>query len=132
MKAATHLFGSVILGAAVWAPWLWDSDYYWDERLGSWQGPYSEGQVVGCALTYALVAAVLSTRLHPVLVTSGMASGFWIVWNVQAAMTDATGLFLVGSILLGLALLVGGTIASGFGYVARLLWQRMRSPEQRT
>lgn len=29
-----------------------------------------------------------STRLHPVLVTFGAANGLWIVWNVQAAMTD--------------------------------------------
>ncbi|MBC7558528.1 MAG: hypothetical protein H7270_04085 [Dermatophilaceae bacterium] len=73
MKAATHLFSSFILGVAVWAFWLRDSDYYWDEALGSWQGPYSEAQVVGCVLTYALMVAVLSTRLHPVLVTVGMA-----------------------------------------------------------
>jgi len=48
---------------------------------------------------------------------------------VQVATTDETGLFLVGSSMLGLALLLGGTVASGSGYVARLLWQRMRSPE---
>jgi len=51
MKAATHLFSSFILGVAVWAFWLRDRDYYWDETLGSWQGPYSEAQVVGCVLS---------------------------------------------------------------------------------
>ncbi len=48
-------------------------------------------------LTYALMVAVLSTRLHPVLVTVGMASGFWVAWNLQAATTHRTGLFMVGS-----------------------------------
>ena len=131
MKAATHLFSSFILGVAVWAFWLRDSDYYWDETLGSWQGPYSEAQVVGCVLTYALMVAVLSTRLNPVLVTVGMASGFWVAWNLQAATADGTGLFLVGSVLVGLALLVGGVIASGAGYAARRLVQRLRSPDRR-
>jgi hypothetical protein len=28
----------------VWAFWLRDSDYYWDETLGSWKCPYSEAQ----------------------------------------------------------------------------------------
>lgn len=74
---------SFILGVAVWAFWLRGSDYYWDETLGSWQGPYSEAQVVGCVLTYALMVAVLSTRLNPVLVTVGMASGFWVAWNCR-------------------------------------------------
>ena len=131
MKAATHLISSFILGVAVWAFWLRDSDYYWDETLGSWQGPYSEAQVDGCVLTYALMVAVLSTRLHPVLVTVGMASGFWVAWNLQVATADGTGLFLVGSVLVGLALLVGGVIASGAGYAARRLVQRLRSPDRR-
>ena len=60
-----------------------------------------------------------------------MAGGFWTGWTVQAAMTDETGLFLVGAILLGLGLLVGGAIGSGSGYLARLLWRRLRSPEER-
>jgi hypothetical protein len=61
--------------------------------------------VVGRLLTFALMVAVLSTRLHPVLVTVGMASGFWVAWNLQGATADGTGLFLVDSNLLGLTLL---------------------------
>jgi hypothetical protein len=44
---------------------------------------------------------------------------------------DGTGLFLVGSVLVGLALLVGGVIASGSGYPSRRLVQRLRSPDRR-
>lgn len=83
-RAVPVLFGAIGLGAAVWGSWLWDTDDYWDLPVGALEGPYRQGQVIGCALTYGLVAA-----------------------------------------------LIGGAIASGSGYVARLLWQRLRSPEQR-
>lgn len=94
-------------------------------------GPYTEAQVIGCVLTSGLVTAVLSARLNPVLVTFGMAGGFWTAWTVQAVDTDETGLFLVGSILLGLALLVGGAVASASGRGAHVLWQRARSEGRR-
>jgi hypothetical protein len=59
MKAATHLFSSFILGVAVWVFWLRDSDYYWDETLGSWQGPYSEAHVTRRAVPPARRATTL-------------------------------------------------------------------------
>lgn len=38
-KALALLLGAFCLGAVVWASWLWESDYYWDEASMSFQGP---------------------------------------------------------------------------------------------
>ncbi len=127
-KTAPVLLGAICLGAAVWGSWLWDTDYYWDVTVGAFQGPYRKVQVIGSALTYGLVAALMSPRWHPVLVTFGLAGGFWTAWTIQAATTDGTGLFLAGAIMLVPALLVGGAIASACGYATRSLVQRLRPP----
>lgn len=102
--------------------WLWDSEYHWDEVSQSFQSPYRTAQVVGCALTYLLVAVLMSWKLRPLLVTMGMAIGFAAVWSAHAAGRDQTGMFLFGTVLLVPVLLGAGVLANVAGTWLRLLW----------
>lgn len=130
-KAVGVMLGAFLVGVAVWGVWLgWDTDYYWDETVGAYQGPYRQMQVVGCALTYALVTAFMSLWWPPLRVTLGVAGGFWTAWTLQAATTDETGLFMVGALLLCPPLLLGAAVASGCGYASRSLLRRLTSRRQ--
>lgn len=115
-------------GFRTWAVWLWESDYYWDEVSQSFRGPYRAAQVVGCALTYLLVAVLMSWKLRPLLVTLGMAIGFAVAWIAHAASRDQTGLLLSGTVLLVPVLLGTDVLASCAGAGLRLLWQRLSPP----
>ncbi|MGD8201310.1 hypothetical protein ACQE98_11665 [Ornithinimicrobium sp. W1679] len=116
----TGLVLALGLGAATYAAWLaWDTEYYFDEAVGAFQGPYRAAQVVGCAVTFGLVTALLAMRWRPVVVAAGACIGFWAFWTVQAATQDESGLFLVGSALLLVGLGAGSAVASAIGYACR-------------
>jgi hypothetical protein len=94
-----------VLGAAIWGAWLgWDRTASYDVITRTVQSPYVTLQVLGCALTVGVVTAVLAGRWHPVAGAAGVTLGFWVVWTVYAATQDASGLFLVGSVLLAIGL----------------------------
>jgi len=132
MTRATTATLTLLLGCAAgsgtWAVWLWESDYYWDEVSHSFQGPYRAAQVVGCALTYLLVAVLMSWRMRPLLVTLGMAIGFSAAWTKHSATRDETGLFLVGTVLVVPVLLGAGALAHYAGTRLRKLGQRLPPP----
>lgn len=108
---------ALLLGAATYGGWLaWDTEYYYDPIVGTDQGPYRPAQVVGCAITFGLVTALLAARTRPVAAASGMTLGFWVLWTIQAGMTDETGLFVVGSIVLLGGLIFGSAIAGAAGH----------------
>lgn len=114
---AATFFVALLLGATVWGAWLgWDREYYFDPEVGAFQGPYRPAQVVGCGLTFLLVTAVLASRWRPVAAALGMTAGFWLVWTVDAATQDETGLFLVGSMMLMVGLVSGSALAALVGY----------------
>ncbi|MDO5501986.1 MAG: hypothetical protein Q4G67_02315 [Actinomycetia bacterium] len=107
---------ALVLGAITWALWLgWDNEYYYDAAVDAYQGPYRPWQVAGCALTFALVTALLAMRWNPFLVAGGTTLGFWLPWTVRAATEDETGLFAVGSALLLIGLAVGSVVAALIG-----------------
>lgn len=107
---------ALVLGAATYAAWLgWDTEYYYDAAVGAYQGPYRPLQVVGCAVTFAVVTALLAMRWRPLIVAAGSSLGFWLPWTVQAAGQDETGLFMIGSALLIVGLAVGSAFASLIG-----------------
>ena len=117
-----------LIGAAIWAAWLgWDHSYYYDAAVGAYQGPYTPWQVIACALTVELLAFLLALAWNPFVVAGGMTFGFWLAWTVQASREDASGLFLVGSIMLLIGLVVGTAIAGVVGYGMRPLLQRLRT-----
>lgn len=119
---------ALLLGAATWGAWLgWDQTNYYDSSIGTHQGPYRPAQVVGCALTFGLLTALLAVRWSGAVVAAGMSLGFWVGWTVQASTQDETGLFVVGSILLFVGLAAGSAVASAIGFAARPLVSRLRS-----
>ena len=111
---------ALALGAATYAAWLaWDNEHYYDAALGVYQGPYRPLQVLGCALTFLLVTALLAARWPPLSVAVGTSLAFWLFWTIQAGSRDETGLFLVGSLFLAVGLSLGSALASVIGYSLR-------------
>ena len=116
---------AVVLGALTWAAWLgWDRTASFDVVTGSVQYPYVTLQVLGCALTVLVLTAVLSARGRPVIAATGVGLGFWLVWTVDAASQDDTGLFALGAIFLAFALVVGTTLAALAGAGVRVFLDR--------
>jgi hypothetical protein len=119
-----------VLGALIWAAWLgWDRTSSYDVISGTVQTPYVTLQVLGCALTVGVVTAVLAGRWHPVAAAGGVALGFWLVWTVHAASSDATGLYAVGSVMLAVGLAGGTALAAALGAGVRAAMDaRRRAP----
>ncbi len=117
-----------LVGAGVWAAWLgWDHSMYYDAAAGAYQGPYRPGQVVASALTVEVITALLALALNPFVVAGGITCGFWLAWTVEASREDASGLFLVGSFMLLIGLVVGTAIAGVVGHQMRPLLRRLRT-----
>ena len=109
-----------LLGAVTWGAWLgWDRTASYDVVTGTVQSPYVTLQVLGCALTVGTVTAVLTALGHPLAGTAGVALGFWLVWTVDAASRDDSGLFVVGSMLLAFGLTLGTSVAAAVGWGVR-------------
>ncbi len=105
-----------LLRASTWAAWLgWDRTASYDVVTGTVQTPYETLQVLGCALTVGTVTAELAARWRPVLAATGVGLGFWLVWTVDAASRDDTGLFAVGSVVLAIGLTAGTAVAASLG-----------------
>ena len=105
-----------LFGAATWLAWLgWDRTASYDVVTDSVQTPYVTLQVVGCALTVLLVTAGLATRWPPLACAAGVGLGFWLVWTVDAGFRDETGLFVVGSVMLGAGLTAATILAAVVG-----------------
>lgn len=114
---------ALVLGAATYAAWLgWDTEYYFDEDIGAYQGPYTTAQVIGCALTFGVVTVLLALCWRPAPVAAGMSLGFWALWTAQASTEDETGLFVVGSMLLLTGLVAGSALAAAIGRAVRARW----------
>ncbi len=117
----------VVLGALTWGAWLgWDRTASYDVVTGTVQSPYVTLQVLGCALTVGTVTAVLAALGHPVAGAVGVALGFWLVWTVDAASTDGSGLFAVGSVMLAFGLALGTTVAAAVGSGVRAAMDAVR------
>ncbi|GAA2909355.1 hypothetical protein Acy02nite_88870 [Actinoplanes cyaneus] len=104
--AATSI---AVLSAAAWLGWLgWDDEYQTDPVTGVESGPYQAWQIAGCALTLLilLIAAVLG-RVRALYASAALTLGFTVAWTIQAALSDDSGLFAVGTLML----LVGLSVA---------------------
>ncbi len=116
-----------LLGAVTWGAWLgWDRTASYDVVTSTVQSPYVTLQVLGCALTVGTVTAVLTALGHPVAGTAGVALGFWLVWTVDAASRDDSGLFVVGSMLLAFGLTLGTSVAAAVGWGVRSVADAVR------
>lgn len=120
MNALRSLAGAALLAVATvvtWYAWLGHDTEYQVDAAGNQSGPYTTMQVAGCVLTLAalLVAAVL-LRVHPLMAAAAMTLAFTVAWTANAAASDETGLFLVGTILVFICMAAGTTVV---GLIAR-------------
>lgn len=98
-----HAVGCAALGMACWAWWLGDTTAV---------GDYSTGQVAGCVLTLAVGCSLLAIRIHPVALAVGVTAGFTSAWTHNAAASDPTGLYLVGTGLVAVGTGAGTLLVS--------------------
>jgi hypothetical protein len=116
-----------VLGALAWGAWLgWDRTGSYDVITGTVQTPYVTLQVLGCALTVGMVTALLAALWHPVAAASGVGLGFWVVWTVDAAVHDASGLYAVGSLMLAVVVAGGTALAASVGTGVRIVMDAAR------
>ncbi|MFQ1004222.1 hypothetical protein [Modestobacter sp. SSW1-42] len=126
-RPAAGFLLALVLGALTWAAWLgWDRTASFDVVTDSVQYPYVTLQVLGCALTVLVLTAVLAARGRPVLAASGVGLGFWLVWTVDAASRDDSGLFVVGAFFLAFGLAAGTALAALAGVGVRTFLARRR------
>ncbi|SDS92766.1 hypothetical protein [Actinoplanes derwentensis] len=107
------------LSALTWYAWLgWDDQYQLDPATGVESGPYEAGQISGCAVTLLvlLVTAVLAGAWE-VPAATALTLGFTVVFTIDAARKDESGLFAVGAVLvfLGVGMASGVVSAIMFG-----------------
>ncbi|MER5623990.1 hypothetical protein ABT061_23430 [Streptosporangium sp. NPDC002544] len=87
--------------------WLgWDRERV-VEPDGSLSGPYEPWQVVGLVACLGILA-VLAGRLGlPKIGTISVAGVMWLCWSIDAAVSDDSGLWAVGAVMLLPAVLLG-------------------------
>ncbi|GIF12836.1 hypothetical protein [Actinoplanes teichomyceticus] len=98
-----------VLSAGAWLGWLgWDDEYQTDPVTGTESGPYQTWQIAGCALTLLiLLSAAVLGRVRPLYASAALTLGFTATWTIQAALSDDSGLFAAGALML----LVGLSVA---------------------
>lgn len=102
-----------VLGAGLWWSWFaWDTAAGTD-AAGSQTGPYAVWQVAGCVLSWIVLAWFGVRALRPFLLTAALPVGFTAAWILTAVLTDDSGLWAVGAVLVA-----GGTVAGN----AALVW----------
>ncbi|MDT4987920.1 MAG: hypothetical protein QOI74_2014 [Micromonosporaceae bacterium] len=107
----------ILIALTVVTWWLWlgrDTTYQTDPVTGAATGPYEAWQVVGCVLSLAAIAVVGGWVLPPWAVVAAMTVSFTVAWSWAAAVTDDTGLWLVGAVLVAVGL-AAGSAALSFG-----------------
>ncbi|MEV5434968.1 hypothetical protein AB0K80_02870 [Streptomyces sp. NPDC052682] len=118
MSRLLPALGAAVLAAALWAAWLgWDQqrDVHPD---GSSTGPYEPWQVIGLVLTLLPPVCWAAARRHiPAAVfgtTAGLTVAAYYDWS-----DDATGLFLIGVLLVMAGSLAATAAVSGVVACAR-------------
>jgi hypothetical protein len=106
----------VLAAATVFAWWAWlgrDTTMQLDPETGNYSGPYTTAQVAGLVLTLlALLIAAVLLRVPALPAAAVMTVAFTAAWTAQAAATDETGLFLVGTILVLAGMAVGTAVVA--------------------
>ncbi|WP_407444221.1 hypothetical protein [Rhodococcus sp. (in: high G+C Gram-positive bacteria)] len=128
------LIAVAVASALSWLAWLgWETGYR-ELPDGSVEGPYSTVQVIACAVTVAavVVAGCLALRgsrggAAAVIVTA--TSAFAVMWARDASSDDASGLWVVGLVLLVLGMTAGLSVVAFLTLLVRrrLLRNRTRT-----
>jgi hypothetical protein len=99
-----------LVAGAIWFAWLGITKEYYVVD-GNEHGPYRPWQVIGAgvSMVVATVVAYLSVRgvLAVFVLPLTAAIGFAVPWTVDAAVSDDSGLFVIGAVLVYLGVSVG-------------------------
>ncbi|SFA81760.1 hypothetical protein SAMN05216266_101620 [Amycolatopsis marina] len=99
------------LTVAVWWVWLGlDNGYKFDQATQTTSGPYEAPQVIGCVVSLIVLAAAAGWLLPVVPVVVTMTVAFGAAWSVNAATSDASGLWAVGAALVTVGVAAGATV----------------------
>jgi hypothetical protein len=124
-RAGPGVLGLAGSTVAVWWLWLgWDTEYQTDPVTGSASGPYEAWQVIGCVLSLGVIAVVGGLFLRPWIVVPTMTVPFTITWSWAAAVTDNSGLWAVGALLVFVGLASG---SAGLSFGAWLIRARINA-----
>lgn len=127
LRSVTFVALAGVSTVAAYLGWLrWhDRAYYYDADVGAAQGPYHPYQVVGLALTLAVVAAVGGWLRRPGWTTLVMTAVLVVVWSLDASWDpDPEGganLWPVGALFLCVGSLLGLGVAAAIGRGLRAL-----------
>lgn len=108
-KTVLCLAAATVINYGAWLAWDREKDLQPD---GSLTGPYEVWQVVGFVLCLAVLAAVAGWNRHAVAGTAVISGLTWIMWTIDAANSDDSGLWVIGSGAVLLGCLAGVGIVS--------------------
>ncbi|MCC3298425.1 hypothetical protein [Arthrobacter caoxuetaonis] len=117
--AATAL---VVLSAGLWWGWFgWDTQRDIDPATGASSGPYEWWQICACIVSWAVIAWAGTELLEPAVVIFLMPAAFTASWILSSALTDDSGLWAIGAVLVA-----AGTLAANALFVGllRLLFRK--------
>lgn len=111
--------------------WLgWDMTYQVDPATGATSGPYEPWQVVGCALSLVLTAAIAGFLRQAMVAMVVLPVAYTLAWSIPARAADYTGLWAVGAALVLMATVAGVCVVAPLALLARHLLARvLRTPE---
>jgi hypothetical protein len=118
-RAAVYLAAASLLNYLAWLGWDRERDRHPD---GSLTGPYEPWQVVGLIAVMATLAVVAGWNRRAILATIIVSIVTWLAWTINAASSDNSGLWAVGSAMVLAASLGGTAVVSALaGRVARVV-----------
>jgi hypothetical protein len=103
-----------LLAAGLWIGWfVWDTEYQYNASTGELAGPYAVWQGVGAFLC-GIVVAGFAYRLLPFGVALlVLPASFTLAWIGTAAVGDATGLWMIGAVLVAFGTTLAAVVLLG-------------------
>lgn len=98
------LASATLANYLAWLGWGQERDVKPD---GSVSGPYQAWQIAGLVIVLGVLAALAGWRGHPVIGTLTIGGVMWASWTLDAAMSDDSGLWAVGALMLFPAIFCG-------------------------
>jgi hypothetical protein len=102
VKGALTWIVTAALTAAAWLAWMgWDDEYQVDPRTGDASGPYETWQVIGSAVSFAVVVVIATIVFRDAAqVALAATAGYAIAWASTEMAGDESGLAGVGLVMI--------------------------------